>query len=372
MSRSRPLVSIPLVAATALAVLMLACTDAVPASPRESIAETATTATPADASVAAPPSATPSETPAAAPAASPAATATPAGASPVTGTVTATPGRESGTPPATPATTPVSDGAPTRLEVRVGPVPSDLPPYDRDDWRHWIDADRDCQDTRQEVLIAESSSAVRYEDAGSCRVETGSWVGPYSGEAFDAPRSLDVDHMVPLGNAHRSGGWTWDAERKKQYANDLTYADHLIAVQARANRSKGARGPEEWRPPLRTYWCEYAVDWIVIKSRWDLTVTEPEFAALRDMLDTCESPPTLTRITVAEPAHTPAPTTAAGASATADLPYDPAGPDRDCGDFDRWDQAQAFYEAAGGPASDRHRLDRDGDGIACQSLPGAP
>ncbi len=178
--------------------------------------------------------------------------------------------------------------------------------------------------------------------------------------------------MVPLGNAHRSGGWAWDPERKKQYANDLTYPDHLIAVQARANRSKGDRGPEEWRPPLRTYWCDYAVDWIVIKSRWDLTVTEPEFAALRDMLHTCESPPTLTRIAVTEPAHTPAPTTSAGASATPDLPYDPAGPDRDCGDFDRWDQAQAFYEAAGGPASDRHRLDRDGDGIACQSLPGAP
>ena len=61
------------------------------------------------------------------------------------------------------------------------------------------------------------------------------------------------------------------------------------------------------------------------------------------MLSTCESPPSLTRIAVAEPAHTPAPTTAANASATADLPYDPNGPDRDCGDFDRWDQAQAFY-----------------------------
>ena len=110
----------------------------------------------------------------------------------------------------------------------------------------------------------------------------------------------------------------------------------------------------------------------MIKSCWDLTVTAPEFAALRDMFDACESPPTLTRIAVAEPAHTPAPATAAGATAMADHPYGPAGPDRECGDFDRWDQPQAFYGAAGGPASDRHRLDRDGDGIACQSLPAAP
>lgn len=48
---------------------------------------------------------------------------------------------------------------------------------------------------------------------------------------------------------------------------------------------------------------------------------------------------------------------------------DPEGPDRDCGDFADQEQAQAFFEAAGGPESDRHRLDGDLDGIACESLP---
>jgi micrococcal nuclease len=51
--------------------------------------------------------------------------------------------------------------------------------------------------------------------------------------------------------------------------------------------------------------------------------------------------------------------------------YDPSGPDRDCGDFPTWAEAQDFYEAAGGPATDRHRLDGDSDGIACETLPGA-
>jgi hypothetical protein len=51
------------------------------------------------------------------------------------------------------------------------------------------------------------------------------------------------------------------------------------------------------------------------------------------------------------------------------LPFDPFGPDRDCGEFDAHEQAQAFFEAAGGPASDRHSLDGDNDGIACESLP---
>lgn len=50
-------------------------------------------------------------------------------------------------------------------------------------------------------------------------------------------------------------------------------------------------------------------------------------------------------------------------------PYDPQGPDRDCSDFKTQKEAQAFYEAAGGPEKDPHRLDLDKDGVACESLP---
>ena len=52
--------------------------------------------------------------------------------------------------------------------------------------------------------------------------------------------------------------------------------------------------------------------------------------------------------------------------------YDPDGPDRNCSGFTRWDDAQAFYEAAGGLDFGPHRLDSDRSGVACQSLPGAP
>lgn len=51
------------------------------------------------------------------------------------------------------------------------------------------------------------------------------------------------------------------------------------------------------------------------------------------------------------------------------LPYDPNGRDRDCGSFATHDQAQEFFIAAGGPERDRHRLDGDNDGIACEALP---
>ena len=268
------------------------------------------------------------------------------------------------------ASSPTPEGVPVQIEVHVQALPSGIPPYDRDDWKHWNDTDGDCQDARQEVLIAESLAPVAYTDDRACRVDTGFWVDPYTGEAFDDPGDLDVDHMVPLANTHRSGGWSWDAARREQYANDLSFPGHLIAVHAGANRAKGARGPEEWRPPLRSYWCEYAIDWIIIKNHWGLTVTEAEFGALQEMLGT-----TLTRASGAPPysslpTDNPAPGT--DASAVPGLLYDPTGPDRDCGDFGDWEQAQAFYEAAGGPADDRHRLDGNRDGVACESLPGAP
>ena len=43
--------------------------------------------------------------------------------------------------------------------------------------------------------------------------------------------------------------------------------------------------------------------------------------------------------------------------------HDPNGPDLDCEDFANQPDAQAFYELAGGPAQDRHRLDWNKNGI---------
>ena len=40
--------------------------------------------------------------------------------------------------------------------------------------------------------------------------------------------------------------------------------------------------------------------------------------------------------------------------------------DRDCGDFDSWEEAQAFYERH--QPGDPHRLDGNGDGEACEGL----
>ena len=80
---------------------------------------------------------------------------------------------------------------------------------------------------------------MEYEDSDQCRVAEGEWDGPYTGEQFTDPSDLDIDHMVPLGNAHRSGGWAWDEGRKRQYANDLSY---VRAPDSRAELCKPRQG----------------------------------------------------------------------------------------------------------------------------------
>ena len=160
------------------------------------------------------------------------------------------------------------------------------PEYLRGDWKHWIDEDGDCQDTRVEVLISESEIAVELDEDG-CKVVAGRWTGPYTGEVFTDPSKLDIDHMVPLKNAHRAGGWSWDKAKRKAYANDIQNPAHLIAVKASANRSKGWKGPDLWKPPLQSYWCQYATDWESIKSQWHLDISTEEQGAISEMKATC-------------------------------------------------------------------------------------
>ena len=276
---------------------------------------------------------------------------------------------ESPAPTITPAAAITPSATGIVLRVSVGSPPSDLPKYDRGEWRHWIDEDSDCQNARQEALIAESSIAVAFRSDEQCHVTAGRWEGPYTGEVVTSPGDLDIDHMVPLENAHRSGAWAWDRERKREYANYLGYENHLIATISSANRSKGSKGPEAWRPPLESYWCAYAINWVTVKGDWGLTVTEAEYAALSEMLATCATPVLLQPAQGAAPSI---PTATVPPTPVAGLRYDPFGPDRNCSDFDTYDEALAFFLAAGGPGEDPHRLDVNGDGEPCESLHGGP
>jgi hypothetical protein len=171
------------------------------------------------------------------------------------------------------------------LFLLAQPVSETIPRFNRAEWKHWIDVDHDCQDTRQEVLIAESRQPVKLTPDG-CRVVWGDWLDPYTGEQTNNPKALDVDHVCALGWAAAAGGWRWGRATKQAYANDLDAPEHLRAVMLEANRAKGSKGPDRWRP-RRADWCDYATAWTAIAKRWDLTLTVSEIMALREMSATC-------------------------------------------------------------------------------------
>lgn len=173
------------------------------------------------------------------------------------------------------------------LDGKSGQETAPAANYDRDDYLpRWADADGDCQDTRQEVLIAESVVAVTLDSRG-CRVIAGRWHDPYTGRVFTEPGDLDIDHMVPLKEAHDSGAAAWPRARKRAYANDLDHPDALIVVEKGANRSKGSRDPAEWLPPNGAYHCAYVRAWTQVKEQWGLAVDRAEAAAIQDVLTGC-------------------------------------------------------------------------------------
>ncbi|MEE8240138.1 MAG: HNH endonuclease family protein [Nitrospirales bacterium] len=157
--------------------------------------------------------------------------------------------------------------------------------YDRGDWKHWIDEDGDCQNTRAETLVMHSVRPVRYATPRGCRVLTGVWVDVFSGETLFFAGEIDIDHIVPLGWAHDKGAADWDADRRRTFAND---PDNLVPVHRSLNRQKGKKGPADWRPPSNL--CGYATRWLHILRKYELMVTIAEVEALAEMQGHCENP----------------------------------------------------------------------------------
>ncbi len=257
-----------------------------------------------------------------------------------------------------------------KLEIKE--VTTSIPAYDRDDWSHWSDDDGNCQNIRHEVLQDETFEVVTFTSSSNCYVATGKWYGVYTGTYYYSASDLDVDHFVPLKNAHDSGGYQWSLSKKKEYANYLEDSDHLVAVQSGANRSKGARGPEKWTPANTEYWCQYAYDWIRIKNTWGLSATQEEWDALRFLIATCpygfKYEDAIPEPLVTVPTTT---TTTIASSNTTTIPENP-GNTKNCSDFKTYQEAKTWFNTYFPFYGDVARLDGNDDGEPCESLPGGP
>lgn len=152
--------------------------------------------------------------------------------------------------------------------------------YNRTEWPHWVDEDRDCQNTRSEILQHDNVGILKYKRNKPCNVSWGKWFCPYTGKILLKASDVDIDHIVPLSHAHTHGGAAWSREKKREFANDPL---NLISVEDHINQAKGDKGPDEWKPPRREFWEEYARRWRAVKVKYGLVIDPTEDAALREM-----------------------------------------------------------------------------------------
>ena len=257
------------------------------------------------------------------------------------------------------------------FELPLTVAADQLSGYERSLFKHWIDADKDRCDTRKEVLIQEAVVVPKL--SSGCVFNGGQWISPYEGLPTSDYSTLDIDHMVPLSEAWRSGAWKWSPAQREAFANDLTDQRALVAVTAGLNRQKGDQDPSTWLPPENQ--CTYVSNWIAIKVRYSLTIDTAEANALTSLVSQCNitsitafSIPAyavtagINPITLVSPTTAPTPT--AKPSATPEfskvLKYSTCANARTAGvtPIVR-SKNKALYNLNKG-------LDRDKDGVACE------
>ncbi|MBO3752813.1 HNH endonuclease [Streptosporangiaceae bacterium NEAU-GS5] len=183
---------------------------------------------------------------------------------------------------ATPPNIPSASTAASRLASLTVAAESHQSTYDRALFPHWITQSGTC-DTRETVLKRDGTSVVTNS---SCQATSGTWVSPYDGATWHAASDVDIDHMVPLAEAWRSGAWAWTTARRQTYANDLG-GPELWAVTDNVNQAKGDQDPSTWKPSLGSFWCVYARAWIQVKWFYGLSLQSSEKTALQSMLNIC-------------------------------------------------------------------------------------
>ncbi|WP_354262150.1 DUF1524 domain-containing protein [Arthrobacter sp. OAP107] len=261
----------------------------------------------------------------------------------------------------------------------------------------WADVDRNGCDTRNDILRRDLTG-ISYTNSVPCKVQSGTLADPYTGTAINFLRgsatssAVQIDHVVALSDAWQKGAQQLTTEQRTAFANDPL---NLQATDGPTNMRKGDGDAATWLPPNRAFRCDYVARQISVKATYTLWVTQAEHDAMARILADCpgqlaptnEKAPAVTAPSPA-PAPKPAPVVAPApapvvAPAPADVPPAPAAPAPapvvPAPVPVAPAPAAAYYanctaaRAAGaaplyaGSAGYRPALDRDSDGIACES-----
>ncbi|WP_245542761.1 GmrSD restriction endonuclease domain-containing protein [Pseudoclavibacter soli] len=259
--------------------------------------------------------------------------------------------------------------------------------YARDQFSSgWKDPDRNGCDARNDMLARDLTDVTR---DGPCKVLTGTLDDPYTGTVISFVRgnststAVQIDHLVSLSNAWQTGAQQLTADQRLMLANDPL---NLQSVDGPTNRKKGAGDAATWLPPQKSYRCEYVSRQVSVKAAYGLWVTQAEKDAIIRVLDVCPgqiayqsalSPYTYATSTATAPsAETQTDSSSAASTgnqqtAPQTLQSTPTPAQTESGgsvSYRNCTEARAagvtpIYRGQPGYAA---KLDRDGDGVACE------
>lgn len=225
----------------------------------------------------------------------------------------------------------------------------------------WLDVEGNGCRTREDILARDLVDIVRE----GCKVMTGTLDDPYTGDVIHFRRGNDtsalvqIDHVVALVDAWRTGAQQLSQEDRVRLANDPL---NLLAVDGAANQQKSGSNAASWLPANKAFRCEYVARQISVKAAYGLWVVAPEKAMMEQILAACPDQPAIERDDAAwPPAVTAAPEPTGGgtfaAPASGELYYENCAAARAAGAVD----------IRTGEPGYRTGLDGDLDGIACES-----
>lgn len=158
----------------------------------------------------------------------------------------------------------------------------------------WQDLDGDGCDTRDAILARDLHDVTFSTRGEPCQVRTGTLEDPYTGTTVAFRRgnatsaAVQVDHVVPLLDAWRTGAAGWDETTRTAFANDPL---NLLAADGPTHRSKGARDAAAWLPPAHAARCPYVARQVAVKARYGLAVDPAEREAMERVLQSCPAEP---------------------------------------------------------------------------------
>lgn len=178
-----------------------------------------------------------------------------------------------------------------RFSSEARPVPSIK--YDRLSlFGTWIKDPRSgsCLNTRAKVLARDSKTQVGFADTNPCRVATGTWNDPYSGNTYTNSDDVQIDHVVALKNAYDSGAYNWSNKFRCLYTNFTSYKNHLLSVSGIENNRKSDKGPDRWMPSNTKFACQHLQNWLAVKFLWKMNMSDTESRSITQFVSRYRCP----------------------------------------------------------------------------------